>query len=209
MIKYIILYLVMVFVSSVSQVMLKKAALREYESTLKSYLNPLVIIAYGLFFLTTLTGVLCYKHIPVSYGPILEATGYFYVTFWGVTIFGEKINSKKVLALILIVIGIVIYTSGGKPSMSDIAIEPNAVENTEVEVNPQPEIGQQVQQPQEQMNQQEQQPQEQQESGNESQGAGLKEDQMTPLDKELIEAGATIPPMGNIDIDIPSPKSIN
>lgn len=36
----------------------------------------------------------------------------------------------------------------------------------------------------------------------------LTEEQMTPLDKELIEAGATIPPMGNIDIDIPAPQSI-
>ena len=36
-----------VFISSVSQILLKKAADRTYESSLKEYLNPLVI---GIFF---------------------------------------------------------------------------------------------------------------------------------------------------------------
>ena len=39
-----------VFISSVSQILLKKAADRTYESSLKEYLNPLVIGAYGMFF---------------------------------------------------------------------------------------------------------------------------------------------------------------
>ena len=35
-----------VFISSISQVMLKKAALKEYDSPIKEYLNPLVVFAY-------------------------------------------------------------------------------------------------------------------------------------------------------------------
>ena len=42
-------------------------------------------------------------------GPILEATSYIYVTFFGVRIFKEKLNEKKILALVLIIIGIVLY----------------------------------------------------------------------------------------------------
>ena len=38
-----------VLVSSVSQVLLKKAAMRQYETPLKEYLNPWVITAYTLF----------------------------------------------------------------------------------------------------------------------------------------------------------------
>ena len=35
-----------VFVSAISQVMLKKSALKQYDSKIKEYMNPLVIIAY-------------------------------------------------------------------------------------------------------------------------------------------------------------------
>ena len=43
-------------------------------------------------------------------GPVLEATSYIYVTFFGVVIFGEKLNRRKLFALLLIVTGIVIYS---------------------------------------------------------------------------------------------------
>ena len=49
MLAYSCVLLVSVFVSAISQVMLKKAAQREYESTVKEYMNPLVIFAYVLF----------------------------------------------------------------------------------------------------------------------------------------------------------------
>ena len=43
----ICLLLVSVFISSVSQILLKKAADRTYENHLREYLNPLVIFSYG------------------------------------------------------------------------------------------------------------------------------------------------------------------
>lgn len=113
MLPYILLFLASVFLSSVSQVMLKKAAQKEYTSHLREYLNPLVIFAYAIFFTTTLIGIVAYKVIPISMGPVLEATSYFYVTLFGVTLFGEKINTKKVAALGMIVIGILVYALWG------------------------------------------------------------------------------------------------
>ena len=79
--------LVGVFLSAISQVMLKKAAARQYDSKLKEYLNPLVIIAYTIFVGTTLLSVYAYKGIPLSMGPVLEATSYIYITIFGVCIF--------------------------------------------------------------------------------------------------------------------------
>ncbi len=99
-----------VFLSSISQVMLKKAAVRKYSSWLKEYLNPLVIVAYVIFFGTTFLSIYAYKGIPLSMGPVLEATSYIYVTIFGVTIFKEKLNRQKVLALLLIVGGILVYS---------------------------------------------------------------------------------------------------
>ncbi len=109
-IKYSCILLLGVFISAISQVILKKAALKKYDSVIKEYLNPLVIIAYSIFFASTFLSIMAYKEIPLSMGPILEATSYLYVTFFGITIFKEKFNIKKGIALILIITGIVVYS---------------------------------------------------------------------------------------------------
>lgn len=102
-----------VFISAISQVLLKKAAQRQYDSWIREYLNVRVVVAYILFFGTTLLSVYAYKGIPLSWGPILEATGYLYVTFFGVTIFREKMNRRKVISLLMILAGIAIYAMYG------------------------------------------------------------------------------------------------
>ena len=107
---YALLILLGTFISSVAQVMLKKAAKRQYASLWQEYLNPRVIIAYVIFFGASLLAVFAYKAVPLSMGPILESTGYLYVTVFSVTVFHEKLNKKKLLALALIVAGIVVYS---------------------------------------------------------------------------------------------------
>ena len=102
-----------VFVGAVSQVLLKKASLKTYSSPLMEYLNPQVIFAYLLFFGTTLISVTAYKVIPLSLGAVLETTSYLYITFFSVVIFKEKLNSKKLLALLLIILGSMICTLFG------------------------------------------------------------------------------------------------
>ena len=110
MIPYVCLLLLGTFLASISQVMLKKAALRSYENKLQEYLNPLVIIAYVIFFGTTFLSIFAYRGIPLPMGPVLEATSYIYVTVFGVTIFKEKLNVRKLFALTLIVGGILVYS---------------------------------------------------------------------------------------------------
>lgn len=99
-----------VFISAISQVMLKKAALKNYDSRIKEYMNPLVITAYCIFVVSTFMSILAYRGIPLSMGPVLEATSYIYVTVFGVKIFHESINPRKILALVLIIGGIVVYS---------------------------------------------------------------------------------------------------
>ena len=106
---YLLLYLFSTFLASVSQVLLKKAALREHKSLLAEYTDWRVILGYGLFVGCTVLTMLAYKGVPLNVGPVLEATGYLYVTFFGVTIFHEKMNPKKIGALALIIVGILVY----------------------------------------------------------------------------------------------------
>lgn len=107
---YAAIMLAGVFISSISQVLLKKAAMEKYDSVIKEYLNLKVVFAYALFLTTTVITLLAYKVVPLSMGPIIESTGYIFVTIFGVTIFKEHLNRKKIIALVCIVVGIAIYS---------------------------------------------------------------------------------------------------
>lgn len=97
-----------VFISAVSQIILKKAAEKEYSSKIREYLNFPVISAYSIFFLSTLLAIFSYREVPLSMGALLETTSYIYVTIFGVAIFKEKLTKRKVLALGFIIGGIAI-----------------------------------------------------------------------------------------------------
>ncbi len=97
-------------ISSFSQIMLKKSAQKTYESKLKEYLNPLVIIAYALFFSCTLISMYSLKVVPLSMSPILEALGYIFVAILSYIFFKEKLTKKQLIGMLLIIVGIVVYT---------------------------------------------------------------------------------------------------
>ena len=101
---YSCVLLIGVLVSAISQVLLKKAAMKHYENHLKEYLNPMVIFAYAMFVGTTFLSIIAYRGIPLSMGPILEATSYIYVTIFGVKIFHERLNKKKIINIFISVI---------------------------------------------------------------------------------------------------------
>lgn len=101
------------FISSVSQVILKKSAMKKHDTVLKEYLNVPVIGSYFIFFIATLCSVMAYKEIPLSMGPILESSSYIYVTIFGVKIFHERISATKIVALGIIIMGIVVYSMLG------------------------------------------------------------------------------------------------
>lgn len=101
------------FVSSLAQVLLKKAALKKYGTLHEQYLNVYVIAAYTLFVLATLLSVYAYKVIPLSMGAVLESSSYLYVTAFGAFFFKEHITRKKIVALLFIVVGIVISSCSG------------------------------------------------------------------------------------------------
>ncbi len=108
LILYSLILLFGVFISAISQVMLKKAAMKKYDNPLLEYLNPLVIFAYVLFVGCTFLSILAYRGIPLSLGPVLEATSYIYVTIFGVKIFKEKVDRKKLIALVMIIAGVLV-----------------------------------------------------------------------------------------------------
>ena len=98
------------FISSVSQIMLKKSAQKTYPSRLREYLNPLVIVAYGMFFGCTLISMYGLKVVPLSMAPALEATGYIFVAVLSYIFFKEKLTKRQLAGMALITAGILVST---------------------------------------------------------------------------------------------------
>ncbi|MBQ7991334.1 MAG: EamA family transporter [Oscillospiraceae bacterium] len=107
--KYALLLVMSSLISSLSQVLLKKSAGRRYDSKIKEYLNAPVIIAYGIFFLCTLISMYGLKVVPLSMSPLLDATGYIFVTALSFAFFKEVPGRRQLAGLVLILAGIAVY----------------------------------------------------------------------------------------------------
>lgn len=104
------LYLLGVIVSSFAQILLKKSAIKQQKNKIKEYLNFKTIIAYSMLFSATFCSMFAYKYVPLSMGPILGTSEYIFVAILSYIFLKEKINRKKLLGLIIIVLGILIYS---------------------------------------------------------------------------------------------------
>ena len=107
---YVILFLLSIMISSISHVMLRKSAMKRHRSKLSEYLNPLVMGAYIIFFGATFLTMIAYRAVPLSVGPILEASGYIFVGIFSFLFLNEKISGRKLLGMIIIIVGIGVYS---------------------------------------------------------------------------------------------------
>lgn len=108
-ILFALIFVAGVFISSISQIILKKSADIEYPNKIREYLNVRVIFSYIIFFGATLCSILAYTKIPLSLGPILESSGYIFVAVMSRLFLKERITKQKMLGLSIIIIGIIIY----------------------------------------------------------------------------------------------------
>ena len=86
---------------------------RHIHGALKEYLNPLVIIAYGMFFCSMLITMYCYRFVDVSAGPILESAGYIFVAVLGAVFLKERFTAKKLIGMLVLLAGIALFSLGG------------------------------------------------------------------------------------------------
>lgn len=107
--KYMLFLLASVTIASFSQIILKIAAKKTYSSVIKEYLNPHVIIGYGMMVLTTVMTLLAYRGLDYKNGPVIESIGYIFVMVLSSIFFKEKITKKKLLGNILILVGVFVF----------------------------------------------------------------------------------------------------
>lgn len=106
---YLLLLLASVVIASLSQIILKKSAQKHYESFVKEYINPYVIIGYGMMVVSTLLTILAYRGLAYKNGPVIESLGYILIMFLSFIFFKERITKKKILGNILILVGVFVF----------------------------------------------------------------------------------------------------
>jgi len=108
--SFVVICIISVFISSVSQILLKKESVRAHDNVLKEYLNFRIIFAYFLFFISTFLTMYSLKALRISTVTMLESLGYLFVYLLSFFVFGEVISKKKKIGVALILIGIAVFT---------------------------------------------------------------------------------------------------
>ena len=106
---YFGLYVLSLVVASFSQILLKKSAEKEHTSVIREYLNPYVILGYGMLFVSMLLTIMAFRGIEYKNGAIIESLGYILVILLSRFFFRERITRNKILGTCFILAGIVIY----------------------------------------------------------------------------------------------------
>lgn len=99
-----------VIIAALSQILLKKAAMKHYDSWIGQYLNAPVILAYFIFFVSSFCSVVALKVLPLSLMPVWNASSYFFVTLFAYLFMKEKPNRRKLLGLSVLLVGIVVFS---------------------------------------------------------------------------------------------------
>lgn len=107
--SYILFLLASVVVASFSQILLKRSAMKHYDSHIKEYLNPYVITGYGMMVISTILTIIAYSRIEYKNGPIVESLGYILIMVLSYLFFKEKITVRKIIGNALILIGIIVF----------------------------------------------------------------------------------------------------
>jgi len=107
--RYSLLFLSGVMISSLAQIILKKAAVREFRTPLKRYFNLRVMAGYFILLSVTLLTAFAYRGVPLKAGPVLQASGYIFIALFSRLFLGEKLSSRQWKGIFLIITGIAVF----------------------------------------------------------------------------------------------------
>ena len=99
-----------VLISALTQIVLKKAALKTYYAWWKQYLNAPVIFAYAVFILSSLCSVIALRVLPLSLMPVWNSAAYLFVALFAFLIMKERPGKRKLLGLGVILVGIAVFS---------------------------------------------------------------------------------------------------
>ncbi len=106
---YYALGILSVVIASCSQILLKKGAMKQYDSFIREYLNLYVISGYLFMFGSVFLTMIVYRGMNFMNVPVLEAIGYVLVPVLSYLFFKEKLTKKKMVGIACILAGIFVY----------------------------------------------------------------------------------------------------
>ena len=107
--KYTIVIL-SVFLAACAQMLLKQGARQQYAQWWRQYANGWVISGYAIMFGTMIMNIYAMsKGVQVKELSIIESMSYLFVPALSFFIFKEKLTWRKILAIAIIIIGVIIF----------------------------------------------------------------------------------------------------
>lgn len=106
---HLTILIIALLISSFSQILLKKSAQKTYSSIIREYVNFYVICGYGMMFLSMFLTIFSYSGLDFTNVQIVEALGYVVVLILSYFFFKEKITKRKLIGMIFILGGIIVY----------------------------------------------------------------------------------------------------
>lgn len=106
---YYVFGILSVVIASCSQILLKKGAMKKYDSFIREYLNVYVISGYFFMFASLFLTMIAYRGLNFMNVPVLEAIGYVLVPVFSYFFFKERLTKKKIAGIACILAGIFVY----------------------------------------------------------------------------------------------------
>lgn len=107
---YYIIVILSVFAAACAQMLLKQGARKEYASWWRQYINPWVIGGYAIMMGSLVLNVWCMsKGVLVKEVSTIESLSYLFVPVLALLLFKEKLTKRKICAIGIIILGIVLF----------------------------------------------------------------------------------------------------
>lgn len=107
---YYIVVITSVFIAALSQLLLKSSSRDRHANVISEYLNWKVMCGYGMMGVSLLMNIFAMsKGIQVKEVSIMESLSYLFVPFLSFLVFKEKLSWRKIGAIAMIMIGVIVF----------------------------------------------------------------------------------------------------
>lgn len=107
---YYILVILSVFSAACAQMLLKQGARQNYVGFWRQYLNSWVIGGYAIMACSLILNIFCMSHgVQVKEVSVIESMSYLFVPVLAFMLFKEKLTTRKVCAIAIIIGGVILF----------------------------------------------------------------------------------------------------
>ena len=99
-----------VFLAACAQMLLKQGARQQYNTWWRRYINGWVIGGYAIMLSTMMMNIFAMSRgVEVKEVSIIESMSYLFVPILSFAIFNERLTWRKIIAIGVIIIGIIVF----------------------------------------------------------------------------------------------------